>query len=82
MSVPKHLEEAVARLKQAQSMIDLARGKPASVEAQRDWLIGLTDYVKALCDIQEYNSESIHEKLHELVARVGLRHFPGTGPAS
>jgi hypothetical protein len=30
MSVPKHLAEAVARLKRARSMIELAQDKPAT----------------------------------------------------
>lgn len=79
MSLPLHLEGAVATLKDAASRIEKARGEPLSLEAQQEWLTALSDYVGALCDIHEYNNESIHEKLHELAARLGLRHFPDTG---
>jgi hypothetical protein len=40
-------------------------------------LAALTDYAEALKDIQEYSNESVHEKLHQLAGRVGLRKFPG-----
>jgi hypothetical protein len=39
------------------------------------WLEALTAYCEALADIQTYNNESIHEKLHELAGRVGLKKF-------
>ncbi|WP_447976671.1 hypothetical protein [Candidatus Nitrospira bockiana] len=79
MAVPKHLEEAVENLKLAAARIEIARGKPATMESLKEWLAALTDYSTALSDIQEYNNESIHEKLHELAARVGLRTFPPGG---
>lgn len=80
MAVPKHLDEAVSRLKAASARIELARQKPFTHEVQQEWLIALTDLSYALCDIQEFNNESVHEKLHELAARIGLRRFPATGP--
>lgn len=79
MSLPKHLEEAVARLKEASFRIDQARAKPLTLESQKEWLAALTDFSLALADIQEYNNESVHEKLHELAGRVGLKQFPSTG---
>ncbi|TAJ25550.1 MAG: hypothetical protein EPO64_07950, partial [Nitrospirae bacterium] len=76
MAVPKHLDEAVARLKEASLQIEQARDKPATLDSQKEWLAALTDFSMALSDIQEYNNESIHEKLHEIAARAGLRKFP------
>lgn len=78
MAVPKHLEEAVARLKEASVRIDAARGKPLTLESLQEWLIGLTDFSQALSEIQEYTNESVHEKLHEIAGRLGLRRFPTT----
>lgn len=80
MAVPKHLEEAVDRLEAAASRIDIAQKMPLTLENLKEWMVGLTDYAKALSDIHRYNNESIHEKLHELAARVGLRQFPADGP--
>lgn len=80
MPVPKHLEEAVAKLKAASFRIDEAREQPSTVESQREWLQALTDFSLALSEIQEYNNESIHEKLHELAARLGLKQFPAAVP--
>ncbi len=79
MAVPKLLEEAVTRLKAASFRIEEAREKPVTLESQQEWLGALTDYSYALSEIQEYNNESIHEKLHELAARVGLKQFPSGG---
>lgn len=76
MPVPKLLEEAVARLKEASARIDVAREKPPTLESLQEWLAGLTDFSHALSEIQEYNNESVHEKLHEIAARLGLRRFP------
>lgn len=76
MAVPKHLEDAVAKLKEASFRIDEARQKPLTLETQHEWLVALTDFSVALSEIQEYNNESIHEKLHELASRVGLKQFP------
>ena len=79
MALPKHLEEAVARLKEASFRVEQAREKPFTLDAQKEWLVALTDYAYALSDIQEYNNESVHEKLHEVAARAGLRKFPSPG---
>jgi hypothetical protein len=78
MSVPKHLEEAAAKLKEAAFRIEEARKGPVTCENQNIWLAALTDYCAALSDIQTYNNESVHEKLHELAGRTGLRKFPGS----
>jgi hypothetical protein len=80
MSLPQHLEEAVTRLKEAAVRIKQARDSPFTVDTQRDWLLALTQYAHALCDIQEFNNESVHEKLHELASRLGLREFPSSRP--
>lgn len=79
MTVPKHLEDAVDRLKEAEFRIDEARQGPVTCENQKVWLEALTDYCRALSEVQAYCNESIHEKLHELAARIGLRKFPSTG---
>lgn len=76
MSLGKQLEQAAARMKDASRRIEQARAKPASVESQQEWLAALTDYTTALSDIQEFNNESVHEKLHALSGRSGLRQFP------
>lgn len=76
MAVPKHLEDAVARLKDASTRIDRARAKPRALDAMHEWLVALTDYAMALADVQTFNNESIHEKLHALAGHVGLRQFP------
>ena len=76
MTVPKHLEEAAARLKDASLRIAAVRELPFTAENQRAWLEALSDFCVALSDIQTYNNESVHEKLHELAGRIGLRRFP------
>jgi hypothetical protein len=76
MTVPKHLESAAAKLKEAERRIEEARGGPVTCENQQLWLEALTDYGMALAEIQAYNNESVHEKLHELAGRVGIRKFP------
>ena len=76
MSLGIQLEQAAARMKDAVRRIEQARTKPASVESQQEWLAALTDYMTALSDIQEFNNESMHEKLHALAGRAGLRQFP------
>jgi hypothetical protein len=81
MSVPKHLAEAVARLKEASFRIDEARHGPVTCENQKVWLEALTDYCLALSEVQAYNSESVHEKLHELAGRAGIKPFPESGSA-
>lgn len=80
MAVPKHLDEAVVRLKAASALIGDVRAKPASIEHLQEWLAALTDFCLALSDIQSFNNESLHEKLHELAGRTGLREFPPSGP--
>jgi len=81
MSVPKHLAEAAAKLKEASFRIDEARHGPVTCEYQKVWLEALTDYCLALSEVQSYNSESVHEKLHELAGRAGVKPFPGPGSA-
>jgi hypothetical protein len=78
MTVPHHLEEAANKLKAASMQIAQARGGPVTCENQRVWLEGLTQFCEALADIQTYNNESIHEKLHMLAGRIGLRTFPSS----
>jgi hypothetical protein len=75
MTVSRHLEEAAERLRQASVLIGQVRNGPVTCENQNQWLSALTDYCQALADIQTYNNESIHEKLHELAGLVGLRTF-------
>lgn len=77
MSVPKHLNEAVARLREASARIEAVRQRPLPPEGMRQWLEALSDCVAALADIQSFNNESVHEKLHLLAARVGVKTFPG-----
>ncbi len=73
MAIPKHLDEAAARLKQAAARIDAARVKPLTLESVQAWLGALTDYAVALSDTHAFNNESIHEQLHELGGRVGVK---------
>jgi hypothetical protein len=79
MTLPKHLEEAAARLEEASWRIDQARKKPFSLESQQEWLNALTDYSFALSEIQQLTNESVHEKLHELAGRVRLKQFRSSG---
>ena len=76
MTIPKHLEDAVAKLKEAEFRIDEARRGPVTCDNQKVWLEALTDYCLALSEVQAYNNESLHEKLHELAGRAGVRKFP------
>jgi hypothetical protein len=76
MTVSRHVEEAAEKLQEAARQIALAREGPATCENQRVWLEALTAYCEALADIQTYNNESVHEKLHALSGRMGLRKFP------
>jgi hypothetical protein len=78
MTVPKHLDEAAAKLKEASFRIDEARQGPLTCENQKLWLEALTDYCMALSEVQAYCNESVHEKLHELAGRMGLRQFPSS----
>ena len=79
MAVPKHLEEAAVRLKQAAVHIDAAREKPPTLKALQQWLSAVTDFSLALSDIQSFNNESVHEKLHELADRIGYKKFAPAG---
>ena len=76
MALPKHLEEAANRLEVATRRIESARSRPVSLESLRDWTAALTDVTQALADISSFNNESVHEKLHSLADRMGLREFP------
>lgn len=80
MTLPKHLNEAADRLKEAAARIETARAKPSSLEALREWLTAATDFSAALSEIQMFSNESIHEKLHELAARLRLGDFPTPPP--
>jgi hypothetical protein len=77
MPVPHQLDESVSRLREARRRVDAARQRPLSLESTREWLEALTDVTTALSDIHSLNNESVHEKLHDLAARVGLKTFPG-----
>ncbi len=78
MTVSRHVEEAAGKLQEAAGRIALAREGPDTCENQRVWLEALTTYCEALADIHTYNNESIHEKLHALAGRMGLRKFPSS----
>ena len=78
MTVSRHVEEAAEKLREAAREIALARESPATCENQRIWLEALTAYCEALADMHTYNNESVHEKLHALAGRMGLRTFPST----
>jgi hypothetical protein len=78
MTVSRHVEDAAGKLREAARQIALAREGPDSCENQKVWLEALTAYCEALADIHTYNNESIHEKLHELAGRMGLRKFPSS----
>jgi hypothetical protein len=82
MTVPKHLEAATARMKEAEFRIDEARRGPVTCDNQKVWLEALTDYCLALAEVQAYCNESVHEKLHELAGRIGLKHFRSSKPPS
>jgi len=70
MALPKHLDEAAARMKDAGTRIEHARAQPISLEMLRDWIDAVSDLCFALSDIQTFNNESVHEKLHELAERT------------
>lgn len=76
MTVPRHLEVAAAKLKEAEFRIEEARQGPTTCENQKLWLEALTDYCAALSEIQAYCNESVHEKLHALAGHIGWRQFP------
>lgn len=70
MTLAKHLDATVSRMKEASARIEQARAEPASLESLSYWLSALTDYCLALSDLQSFNNESVHEKLHELAERM------------
>ncbi len=78
MTLHKLLESAADRLNNAALRIEQAREAPASPEQLTQWMEALTQYVMALSEIHTLNNESIHEKLHELAGRAGLRPFPSS----
>ena len=78
MTVSRHVEDAAEKLQEAGRRIALAREGPDTCENQRVWLEALTAYCEALADMHAYNNESVHEKLHVLAGRMGLRKFPST----
>jgi hypothetical protein len=73
MSVSSHLEQAVSRIERAQEIIQEVRRAPATLESQATWLAALTDLCAAMLDVQTFNNESVHEKLHLLGGRIGMR---------
>lgn len=80
MALPKHLDQSVAQLHKASAAIEAARDQAVSLESVRAWLVALTDFTMALSDVQRFDNESVHEKLHDLAARVGAKTFPGRRP--
>ena len=77
MTLAKHVEDATIRLKEAAFRIDEARTKALTLESAREWLEALTEFATALADVQMFNNESVHEKLHELRGRLGTVSSPG-----
>ncbi len=75
MTVPRHLDEAVARMTAASARIDEIRQRAPTLANLAEWLVALTDFARAQADVQAFNNESVHEKLHQLadVARVKLK---------
>ncbi len=81
MSLAKHLEEAVAKMKDAAARVEEARAQPASLAGLRDWVAALSDFCFALSDVQTFNNESVHEKLHELAERTHVKTVTPAGRA-
>jgi len=81
MSLPKHLDEAVARMKDASARVEQARDQPTSLETLRDWIAALSDFCFALSDVHTFNNESVHEKLHELAERAHVKTVTPAGRA-
>lgn len=71
MTIAKHIEAAVERFEDAQARIDEARAKPPTLENLQTWLEALTNASRALADIQSFNNEAVHEKLHAFADRLG-----------
>ncbi len=72
MTLGRHLEEATEKLKDATYRIEEAREKPLTLESLKSWLDALTDFSVTVSEIQAYNNESIHEKLHEISERTRI----------
>lgn len=72
MAVPRHVDDAVERMRIAQERIAIAREKPSSVKSQAEWLEALTDFVTTLAEIQEYANESLVESLSDIGQRAGV----------
>jgi len=81
MTLAKHLDDAVTRMKNASTRIEQARQEPASDESLRYWLTALSDFCVALSDIQAFNNESVHEKLRELAERTHVKAVTPQGGA-
>ncbi len=73
MPVPNHLEQAANRIQQAQEVIAAMRAAPATLENHARWLEALSDLCAAMLDLQSFNNESVHEKLHLLGGRLGMK---------
>jgi len=80
MSLPEHLAEAASRLENAAARIEQARAAAPTLETMREWLEALTAYSEALSDLHRFTNESLHEKLHEIAARVRLEPLLQGGP--
>jgi hypothetical protein len=76
MSVSRHVDESVAQLRMASARINAARQRALSLKSLREWLEALTDFTSALSDIQSFNNQSVHEKLHDLATRGRVKTFP------
>jgi transposase len=69
MALLKHMEEAAAKLSAASARIDAARHRPPTSDHLVDWLEGLTDYTRALAELQDLNTEAMQETLQEIERR-------------
>jgi hypothetical protein len=70
MSLAKHLEQAAERYEIAASRIAEARTRQRTLENLAEWLDALTELSLASADLQRFNNESIHEKLHAIAGRL------------
>ena len=52
MTVPRHLDDAAAKMKEATFRLEEARQGPATCENQKVWLEALTEYCLALSEVQ------------------------------
>ena len=75
MTIAKHLEAAVTQLEDAQAQIDEVRNQAPTPENLKTWLEALTKASHALSDIQSFNNESVHEKLHALSDLAGQKNL-------